>query len=183
MAGQRNRNPMQWYQTIFDLIDMRSFSSLWYWIVVAVTWSMSSHWIIGVPYDMLTRARRHGGKAAEDLDMLAHIYAGRLSEIGGHAGLALVGFASFVVATLATLGFGYDVELAQAVLCLFLPMCLVVALSIRTARRIQGLGETGPELWRRLTMHRFTVQGIGILSLFVTGMYGMWHNLQLSVFG
>lgn len=174
---------MQWYQTLFDLIDMRSFSSLWYWIVVAVTWSMSSHWMIGVPYDMLTRARRQGGRAAEDLDVLAHIYADRLAGIGGHAGLGLVGFASFVIATLATLGFGYGIELAQAVLCLFLPLCLVVVLSIRTARHIRAAGETGPALWRRLMLHRFAVQGIGVISLFVTGMYGMWHNLQLSVFG
>jgi len=40
-----------WYETIFELIDMRSFSNLWYWIVLSVLWSTMSHWVLGVPFD------------------------------------------------------------------------------------------------------------------------------------
>ncbi len=29
---------MDWYATVFELIDMRSFSNLWYWIALAVVW-------------------------------------------------------------------------------------------------------------------------------------------------
>ena len=58
---------MDWYQTIFELIDMRSFSNLWYWIVLAVLWSSVSHWVLGVPFDMVQRAKRHGGKSLDDL--------------------------------------------------------------------------------------------------------------------
>ncbi|MEM9756043.1 MAG: component of SufBCD complex, partial [Pseudomonadota bacterium] len=32
-----------------DVIDLRSFSNLWYWIVLAVFWSSASHWGLGVP--------------------------------------------------------------------------------------------------------------------------------------
>ena len=61
--------------TILDVIDPRSFSSLWYWIVLAVAWSSASHWVLGVPFDVVTRARRHGGQAALDLDDLAGVTA------------------------------------------------------------------------------------------------------------
>ena len=37
---------MAWYQTVLELIDMRSFSSLWYWIGLAVLWSSASHWVL-----------------------------------------------------------------------------------------------------------------------------------------
>ncbi len=47
---------------IFDLIDMRSFSNLWYWIALAVTWSSTSHWVLGVPFDMVLRARRKAAR-------------------------------------------------------------------------------------------------------------------------
>ena len=33
------------------------------------------------------------------------------------------------------------------------------------------------ELFRRLIRHRFWTQVIGMLSIFVTAMYGMYHNL------
>ncbi|MEC7258626.1 MAG: component of SufBCD complex, partial [Pseudomonadota bacterium] len=51
---------MDWYSSIFELIDMRSFSNLWFWIALAVTWSTTSHWVLGVPFDMVNRARRNG---------------------------------------------------------------------------------------------------------------------------
>ncbi len=45
-----------------------SFSNLWYWIALAVMWSSTSHWVLGVPYDMIQRARREGGQAEADLE-------------------------------------------------------------------------------------------------------------------
>ena len=56
---------MDWYNVIFELIDMRSFSNLWYWIVLAVLWSTASHWVLSVPFDMISRAKRQGGAAQE----------------------------------------------------------------------------------------------------------------------
>ncbi len=52
---------------------MRSFSNLWYWIALAVTWSTASHWVLGVPFDMVLRARRHGGDAERDLEDMVRV--------------------------------------------------------------------------------------------------------------
>jgi hypothetical protein len=35
----------------------------------------------------------------------------------------------------------------------------------------------------RLGRHRIVVQTIGMISLFFTGMFGMYQNLTLGVFG
>lgn len=174
---------MDWYSKVFELIDMRSFSNLWYWIALAVLWSSASHWVIGVPFDMVVRARRKGGQAVEDLDMMVTINVNRLLYIAETAGLWLTGISTFLLSTLAVLAFWYNVEFAQAVIFLLAPMVLVFQLSLRTARRIAADGVAGPALWRRLMMHRMAVQGIGVVSIFVTSLYGMWQNMHIGVFG
>jgi hypothetical protein len=174
-------------QLIFDLIDMRSFSNLWYWIALAVFWSSTSHWVLGVPFDLVLRARRRGGAAADDLRDLLRINTTRLLLIWREAGLALTLAGSFVLSALATLGFAYAVEFCQAVLLLLAPMTLVTAMSLRAARRISALlaaADTSPEmLVATLTRHRLKVQLIGMLSITITAFWGMLQNFNLSVLG
>ncbi len=168
---------MNWTQTLFDVIDFRSFSSLWYWIVLAVAWSSASHWVLGVPFDMVLRARRQGGQAAIDLEHLARINVRRLLAIAQVSGLWLVGAVTFVLSTLLVLGVWYGIEFAQAVLFLAAPMTAVGLLSLSAAR---GIAEADPdldELVRRLTRHRFWTQVVGMVAIFVTAMFGMYHNL------
>ena len=105
---------------------MRSFSNLWYWIALAVLWSSASHWVIGVPFDMVMRARRKGGQAVEDLDMMVAINVSRLLYIAETAGVWLIGMSAFLLSTLAVLAFWYQVEFAQAVIFLLAPMTLVL---------------------------------------------------------
>lgn len=174
---------MQWYDVIFDLIDMRSFSNLWYWIVLAVMWSSVSHWVLGVPFDMIARARRHGGQAQADLEGMIRITTGRLLHITRSAGLALVAILAFVLTGLVVLGFVYDVEFAQAVLFLLVPMLFVTALSLRAAVRIEAFDLAGEELDRLLARHRIATQLIGMVSIFVTSLFGMWQNMHIGILG
>ncbi len=172
---------MDWYSSIFELIDLRSFSNLWFWIAVAVLWSSASHWVLGVPWDMVLRARRQGGEAADDLEVLVGINARRMLYIGRTAGLLLVGLTAFLLTGLALLGFAYGVEFAQAVMLLTTPMAAVGALSLRTAKAIEAEAPSGPALWRRLTRHRMAVQLIGVVAIFLTALWGMWMNMTAAV--
>lgn len=167
-----------WYLTVFELIDMRSFSNLWFWIALAVMWSSASHYILGVPYDMVTRARRSGGEAEENLRDMVRVNVNRLLYIGEVGGLWLLAIGCFVLTTLALLGFVYAIEFAQAVFLLAFPMSLVFLLSIRTARRIRAADGEG--LHKMLTRHRLSVQGIGLVSIFITAFWGMWQNMALG---
>jgi hypothetical protein len=172
---------MDWYGTVFEMIDMRSFSNLWFWIVLAVVWSSTSHWVIGVPFDMVARARRNGGQAEQDLEDLARINANRLIFIVEETGLWLAAIVSALLTGLAMLGFVYDVEFSQAVFLLAFPMSLVFLLSIASARRIVGGEGQGEALWRRLRIHRFISQVIGMFAIFATAFWGMYQNMQVHV--
>ena len=174
---------MDWYQTLFELIDMRSFSNLWFWIVLAVTWSSASHWVIGVPYDMVLRARRQGGQANTDLEDMVRINVNRLLYISQVSGLWILALTCFVLTLLCLTGFVYGLEFAQAVFLLAFPLSLIGLLNHGTARRIAEDGAGGAQLHRRLARHRFYIQSIGMVSIFVTAIWGMYQNVALGPLG
>lgn len=172
---------MDWYSSIFELIDMRSFSNLWFWIALAVVWSTTSHWVLGVPYDMVHRARRNGGQAEIDLEDITRINVNRLLYIARLSGIWLLGFACFILTMLAMLGFFYQLEFAQALFLLGFPMSMVGLLSMSTARLIELEQLRGEALRKRLTRHRLYTQMIGTVSIFVTALWGMYQNLSIGV--
>ncbi len=174
---------MDWYQTLFELIDMRSFSNLWFWIVLAVVWSTASHWVLGVPYDMVLRAKRQGDEALTDLEDIVRINVNRMLYIAQVSGLWLAGFACFGLTMLVLLGFVYEMEFAQAVFLLALPLTMVGILSLSTARIIHSEGSTGDRLFRRLNRHRLYTQMIGMMAIFITALWGMYQNMTLGPLG
>ncbi|MEM7073618.1 MAG: component of SufBCD complex [Pseudomonadota bacterium] len=177
-------------EKIFELIDMRSFSNLWFWIVLAVLWSTVSHWVIGVPWDMVVRARKSVGRQAEDaaqrvadLQDLVRINCNRIVMIAEQAGLFLCAVVFFTLTTLGLLGFVYNNEFSQAVFLLALPLSILGLLSLRTARIIRRDALSDDALYRRLHRHRVATQAIGMLSIFVTAMWGMLQNFANGPFG
>ncbi|MFT6025486.1 MAG: hypothetical protein ACI9PY_003624 [Ascidiaceihabitans sp.] len=169
-------------QTLFEIIDMRSFSNLWYWIGLAVLWSSASHWILGVPNDMVQRARRNGGQAQTDLEDMVRINCNRLLYITNVSGLWLLGFACFFITGLGIMGFFYGVEIAQAVFLLAFPMSIVGVLNVSTARLIEQEQAIGDRLRALMTRHRIFVQIIGMVAIFVTALWGMAYNLRDLIF-
>lgn len=176
--------PLNILQTIFDLIDMRSFSNLWYWIALAVTWSTTSHWVLGVPFDMVVQARRRGGQAAADMLLLTGVNVRRLRVIGREAGGMVALGAAFVLSTLVVLGFWYGFEFAQALALLAVPLAVVGGLSLRTAARIEPVLARDPapeEVARMLLRHRRSVQIVGMVAITFAAFWGMFQNMQFSV--
>jgi len=174
---------VDWYSVIFELIDMRSFSNLWYWIVLAVLWSTASHWVLGVPFDMIARAKRHGGQAQEDLETMVRINTGRMLYIVRAAGSWLAAIWAFVLTVLVLLGFVYDIEFAQAVLFLYFPFSILMMLSLRSSLLIEAGEGQGEALHRRLLRHRISTQLLGMVAIFVTSLFGMYQNMHIGVLG
>jgi len=168
-------------ETVFEVIDMRSFSNLWYWIALAVLWSSTSHWVLGVPHDLIQRGRREGGQAQQDLEDLVRINSSRLLAIIEQGGLIIVALAGFWISVLFTLGFVYNIEFAQALFLLLFPMTFVIWLSVRACRRIRAGENQGEALHRRMIVHRRWTQVIGMLAILVTAMYGTWQNISISI--
>ena len=177
----RRGQELDWTKLIFDLIDLRSFSNLWYWIALAVTWSSASHWVLGVPFDMVLRARRLGGQSEADLADIVRVNVSRILYIVEEAGHILTALVSFGLTSLILLGFVYGSEFCQALVLLLLPLSVVGMMTVSTARRIRASGDTGEALHRRLSLHRVTVQVIGMISIFITAFWGMLQNFNISV--
>ena len=174
---------MNWYTSIFELIDMRSFSNLWYWIVLAVVWSSTSHWVMGVPYDLVIRARRVGGQVESDLLDIVRIQTNRMLNIVDMSGTLLLAIVCFVSTGLGTLGFFYGVEFAQAVFLLAFPMTFVTLVNIFHARRLRQEELTLERIAKTLSRCRLYTQIIGMISVLVTALWGMYQNISIGVLG
>lgn len=169
------------YKLLVELIDLRSFSNLWYWIALCVIWSSASHWVLGVPYDMVWRARRESGQALEDLETLVRINTARMLNFSRSSGPFLVGFLCFLLTALTLLGFVYGSEFAQALLLMIVPLCVLGYLSLRSSLKIEAGEGRGEALYRRLFYHRISVQLLGMVSIFLTSLYGMYVNMQYVI--
>ena len=75
------------------------------------------------------------------------------------------------------LGWVYDVEFAQAVFLLMMPMTLIGMLNVHTGSRIRATAAQGAQLRKIMQRHRFITQGLGVISIFVTALWGMYQNL------
>ena len=165
--------------SLFSTIDFRSFSNLWFWLVLAVAWSNVTHFVMGVPFDLVQRARRRGGAVMDDLNMLAQIQARRRMAILRTSGPWLVGFWMAVLTMLATLGFVHGHELAQALFLLLAPLTLGAWLSLRLSARVETQDLRDEALVKAIFWTRVLIQSIGLLAILVTTMWGMWHNLSV----
>ena len=167
----------------FEVIDIRSFSNLWFWIVLAVMWSSASYRVIGIPYDMIQNARRHGGQAERDLEALMRINAQRFFDVRSRSGLFVIGLGCAGLSSLGLLGFSYRIELAQAIFLLALPISLIATISLRTAAAVRACDGISDDLYRRFRRHRGTTQLMAVASIFVTATWGMYHNISHAILG
>ena len=174
---------MDWYATVFEVIDMRSFSNLWYWIGLAVLWSTASHWVLGVPYDLIQRAKRNGGQAEQDLADLVRINCNRMLYIGRISGLWVLALTCAGISALFVLGYWFQIEFAQALFFFAFPLSIVALVSVSTARLIVDEQSTGEQLHKRLNRQRIYTQVIGMISVFITALWGMFQNLAIGPLG
>ena len=129
---------------------------------------------------MVQRAGRQGGQAEHDLTDLVRINVNRIMYVVNSSGILLVAFAAGLVTTLITLGFFYDVEFAQALFFLVAPMTIIGGLNVFTGRKIVGEACTGARLRQVMGRHRLITQIIGMISIFISALFGMAQNLLVT---
>ncbi len=180
--NQRMGRTVDMFHIIAELIDLRSFSNLWYWICLAVMWSSASHWVLGIPYDMVSRAARLGQQEALDLEASVYIQARRYIYISEASGMFLVLFCCFVFTVLGVLGFAYGLEFSQAAFLLLMPMSIVGLITVSAAQTIIAQNLQGEHLYKYLARTRFYIQLLGMACVFVTAIWGMYKNLSIGYF-
>ncbi|MCR9086552.1 MAG: component of SufBCD complex [Rhodobacteraceae bacterium] len=167
--------------SVFDLIDLRSFSSLWYWVLVALTWARVTQAPLGVPYDMVERAGRSAA-AGEDLLVMARLQVRRRRAMATRQGAVLVGLWAFVLSVLTGLTFWYGSELSFSLLLLAAPLAWVTWMTQRAARDLAATGPDVDAVRLRLRRLKRWIQAVALITVFITAVVGMYYNLVNSSF-
>lgn len=150
--------------TAFYLVGPGSLQSIWYWALTILVWTLVTHRTLGVPYDMLLRARRLP-EICTQVDVLAHITAARVSGLHGAAGVPLAAIAGFSLAAMFVFGFLMDLELAKALFLLLAPLSMVGYSTLRLALNIESRDHRGIRLVRILARRRFWHQVVAVVSI------------------
>ena len=130
---------------MFQTFAAASFQSIWYWVLHVVVWTLACYRTLGVPHDMLLRARRVP-EAAAKVDILARLSSERIGGIHDRYGVPIAAAAGFALAGLAALGFSTGIEAAQAGFALLMPFIVVSYSKLRLALAIRRRGIAGTEL-------------------------------------
>ena len=170
---------MDWQDTILRVIDFSTFANIWYWLAVIVSWAVASHWLIGVPFDLLFRARKSEGQEIADLEAIVAVNVRRFTYVADLLGPSLIGVTMFFLSALAMAGFYYGMELAQGLFILGAPLSIIGALNMRMAYQLRANPLTGAALVKRLFALRIWTQIVGMIAIFFTAMYGMIYSLDL----
>lgn len=150
---------------MYQFLAAADFQSPWYWVLHVVVWAVACARTMGVPYDMVVRARRIPEVAAR-VDLLAGLAAARIAGAADAAGPAIAAVTGFVLAGIGGLGFWTGIEAAQAVFFLLAPLAAIGCSQVRLATRIRGGDLAGPALvaaldWRRVFHQAIAFFGMG----------------------
>jgi hypothetical protein len=149
---------------LFEVFAAASFQSIWYWVLHVVVWTLACYRTLGVPHDMLLRARRLPDAAAR-VDLLARLASERVAGIHDRLGVPLAAAAGFALAVLGALGFASGIELAQASFLILMPLAVILHSKLRLALAIRRRKIVGPELVLALSRRRTWHQFVGILAM------------------
>jgi hypothetical protein len=149
---------------VFQSFAAAGFQSIWYWVLHVVVWTLVCYRTLGVPHDMLLRARRVPEVAAR-VDVLAQLSVERIAGIHDDAGVPIAAGAGFALAALGVLGFLSGLEFAQAAFVLLLPLAAIGYSKLRLALFLRRRRIVGPRLVLILARRRFWHQLIAVLAM------------------
>ncbi|RMC36532.1 hypothetical protein [Paracoccus alkanivorans] len=184
---------MPQFDGFISFLDSRSFGTIWYWLAVIGMWSSSGRKIIGVPVEVLLRARHALSRDETDGPaMVALLNWLSLTlprwRLGHREAVVILAATGFLMTSLAGLGFGYDLEMAQALTLLLLPFVILFWMRVRLARRLMPLLQdehaerqlpaVAAEVVRCMNWHRRLVTLLSILAVAITALWGVLWSLM-----
>jgi hypothetical protein len=147
-----------------DAFGVSSFQSVWYWAMHVVVWTLCTHRTLGVPYDMLLRARRLP-EVALRVETIARFHAERVAGLYHVLGTTAALLAGFLLAGLFGFGFLIGVELAQATFLILFPLAVLTYSTVSTALKIWRRGFRGDLLVQILSRRHFWHQMVAVCAM------------------
>lgn len=185
---------MPQFNGVIGLLDSRSFVTVWYWLILVGMWSATGRSVLGVPSEVLGRARAEiragrpdGAAAITLLDWLSLVLP--RWRMGSREAAVVLAVTSFALTSLFILGFLFWLEMAQALFLLLFPFWLLFWMRHALARRLIPLIEdaqegratldaTVAEAARRMVRHRTWVLVLSMLAVAVTALWGTLWSLM-----
>lgn len=184
---------MPQFDSLIGFLDSRSFGTVWYWLVVVGIWSLTGRSVIGIPAEIVIRARAAIQEDKGDSPVVLHLldWVSLVLpqwEMGRREGAAMLAVAAFALTSLAIMGFVYGLELALASFLLLLPWAILFGLRLVLVRRLvpllaeaeQGarpLAEVAASVVRRMVVHRRLVTMLSMISVAATALLGAWWSV------
>lgn len=187
---------MPFFNGLLVFLDSRSFSSVWFWLMLTVAWTLMGRSVLGVPHDVVRGARQAPQSDAPGDSPEALILLDWLSlvlprwRVAPTEAVWLISIASFALSALFFLGFGYGFEMAQALFLLIAPLAAVSLLNFYLARRLRAeligaqTGQIAPGMAaatasRMMQRHRFFIAGLSVLVVAICAIWGaLWMILH-----
>lgn len=159
-------------EIFIDLFQTKSFDDIWYWLLLAVSWSLTTYWTMGVGNNEARAAQEKGGKYLSNFETLIAMYCDRVNEGIVRYGPPVMLVVSFVLAMLATLGFWFWILFAQAMFILVFPLCVTSLVSMVFASRQVRDPAEGRDLIKRYRKLRLVKQTIGVFAITTASFWG-----------
>ncbi|MGB0439443.1 MAG: hypothetical protein ACPGFC_04975, partial [Paracoccaceae bacterium] len=86
---------MDWQFLFADMFELRAFDSLWYWLLMGLSWAVVMQRALGVPWDLVQRGRQSGTEGAAELDGLVHLFAHRTLDLTDQGAIVMMAMACF----------------------------------------------------------------------------------------
>jgi len=160
-----------------EVIGSRSFASIWYWIMLALVWTRTTHWTVGVPFDDAQLAHKQGGQAQTDFETMIEINVRKTINMFDSHNVFFTGLAAFLLATIFMLGFWFKIQFMQAGFLLLFPLAVVGALSLRLVHKWHEQPLFGDDLYHSYLLHRRIKQLIGANAMLFTAFWGVSQTL------
>lgn len=174
-------------QGLLAILDSRSFSTIWFWVLLMLAWAFHGRTVLGVPVDVIHRA---GRKDAAEADQLALLDWLSLTlprwRVSAAEGIWLIGITAFILTVLLVLGFGYGLEMAQGLFLLLMPFAVLTGIAIRLAQQLSDLLSAARDgaitahdasvlASRRMRNHRILSALTAIFIVMITTFWGaLW---------
>lgn len=168
--------------SIFELIDLRSFSNIWFWLILGLVWTRVINAPLGVPVDLIRRAQKGDAQARVDVANLADIEVRQRHALWGNFSALRTALWTFCLTVLGIVGFFYGKEIAQALFVLGLPLAVVALIVTLHAKALHAAQPKGTALYTQLMRLKYQVQAVGLTAVFFASIWGMYVNLSNATF-
>lgn len=167
---------------MLEAISLRSLSTLWFWIAMAVFWLHALRHVMGLPFGMVVAARQ-GGAALARLEQAALVQAQYRLAIWARWQLGIVALTAFAFVVLAVLGFAYGVELALALWFFLAPYTVLFGLHLAMARQVVAEKGQGAALLQLIFYFNIYAQFVVMASILITFFFSFVHLAGQGFFG